>query len=65
VAQVGQQTGISEALITALDSNDYSAYGSDSRARSYIRRIAGAVGADPEPLIREYNRPTTAAASHR
>lgn len=50
MAQVGQQTGISEALITALDGNDYSAYGSDSRARSYIRRIAGAVGADPEPL---------------
>jgi cytoskeletal protein RodZ len=55
VAQVGQQTGIRETVITAIEADDYSACDSDSYARGYIRSIAGAVGADPEPLIRAYN----------
>jgi hypothetical protein len=55
VAQVGHQTGISEALITAVEGNDYSACGSDSYTRWYIRSIAQAVGTNPEPLIRRYN----------
>jgi cytoskeleton protein RodZ len=65
VAQVGHQTGISEASITAIEGNDYSACSSDSYARSYIHSIARAVGADPEPLIQEYdNGPTVAVADH-
>ena len=55
VAQVGQQTGIRETIITAIEGDDYSACGGDSYARGYIRSIARAVGADPEPLIRVYN----------
>ncbi len=55
VAQVGHQTGIRETIITAIEGNDYSACGGDSYARGYIRSIARAVGADPEPLVREYN----------
>jgi transcriptional regulator with XRE-family HTH domain len=55
VAQVGQQTGIRETIITAIEGDDYSACGDDSYARGYIRSIARAVGADPEPLIRVYN----------
>jgi transcriptional regulator with XRE-family HTH domain len=55
VAQVGRQTGISEAFITAIEGSDYSACGGDSHARSSIRRIARVVGADPEPLIQEYD----------
>jgi Helix-turn-helix domain len=54
VAQVGHQTGISEASITAIEGNDYSACSDDSYARWYIRSIARAVGANPEPLLREY-----------
>jgi cytoskeletal protein RodZ len=54
VAQVGHQTGISEASITGIEGNDYSACSDDSYARWYIRSIARAVGANPEPLIREY-----------
>src|SRR2546423_1868612 len=45
----------SHAFVTAIEGDDYSACGGDSYARGYIRSIAGAVGADPEPLIREYN----------
>jgi transcriptional regulator with XRE-family HTH domain len=54
VAQVGRQTGMSEASITAIEGNDYSACG-DSLTQSSIRSIARVVGADPEPLIHEYN----------
>ena len=55
VAQVGDQTGIRETIITAIEGDDYAACGGDSYARGYIRAIARAVGADPEPLIRMYN----------
>jgi cytoskeletal protein RodZ len=55
VAQVGDQTGIRETIITAIERDNYSACGGDSYARGYIRTIARAVGADPEPLIRSYN----------
>ena len=55
VAQVGDQTGIRETVITAIEGDDFSACGGDSYARGYIRIIARAVGADPEPLIRAYN----------
>ena len=55
VGQVGHQTGIPETIITAIEADDYSACGGDSYARGYIRSIARAVGADPEPLIRAYD----------
>jgi hypothetical protein len=54
VAQVGHETGIRETIITAIEGDDYSACGGDSHARGYIRSIARAVGADPEPLMRGY-----------
>jgi cytoskeletal protein RodZ len=53
LSQVSQQTRIREAIITRIESDDYSACGGDFYARGYIRSIAQAVGADPEPLIRE------------
>jgi hypothetical protein len=55
VAQVGHVTGIRETVIVAIEGDDFSACGGDSCTRRYIRSIARAVGADPEPLIREYN----------
>ena len=55
VAQVGDQTGIRETIITAIEGDDYAACGGDSYARGYIRTIARAVRADPEPLIHMYN----------
>jgi hypothetical protein len=55
VAQVGHQTGIRETVITAIERDDYSACGGELYVRGYIRSIAGAVGADPEPLIQEYS----------
>jgi cytoskeletal protein RodZ len=56
VAQVGHKTGIRETIITAIEGDDWSACDGDSYARGYIRSMAQAVGADPEPLISVYNK---------
>ena len=55
VSCLSDRARVRETIITGIESDDYSACGSDSCARGYIRIIARAVGADPEPLIREYN----------
>ncbi|HYB86708.1 MAG TPA: helix-turn-helix domain-containing protein [Streptosporangiaceae bacterium] len=55
VSQVSQRTGIPEKVVTDIEGGDYSACGGDYYARRHIRTIAGAVGADPEPLITEYD----------
>jgi cytoskeletal protein RodZ len=66
VAQVSQLTGISEAIITGIEDDDFSACGGDVYARRDIRSIARAVGADPGPLIEEYDvGPGGAAAARR
>jgi hypothetical protein len=54
VTEVSRQTRIRETIITGIEGNDYSACGGDLYVRGYIRSIAQAVGADPEPLIRAY-----------
>ena len=55
VTQVSQRTCIRETIIRGIERGDYSACGGDFYARGHIRSIARAVGADPEPLIREYD----------
>jgi len=54
VTQVSDQTRIRETVITGIEGDDFSACGGELYVRGYIRTIAGAVGADPEPLIRQY-----------
>lgn len=66
-AQVSQRTCIRETIIRGIERGDYSACGGNFYARGHIRSIARTVGADPEPLIREYDatqgapQPITAA----
>ncbi len=55
VSQVSGRTRIREAIITGIERDDYAACGGDFYARGHIRAIARAVGADPEPLVREYD----------
>jgi hypothetical protein len=55
VAQVSQQTRIRETIIAGIEGDDYSACGGDFYARGHIRAIAAAVGADPGPLIEQYD----------
>jgi hypothetical protein len=55
VAEVSQRTRIRQSVIQAIESDDFSDCGGDFYARGDIRAIARAVGADPEPLIRDYD----------
>ena len=55
VCEVSRQTRVREPIIRGIERDDYSACGGDFYARGHIRLIARAVGADPEPLIREYD----------
>jgi len=67
VTQVSQKTCIRETIIRGIEQDDYRACGGDFYARGHIRAIARVVGADPGPLIAEYDaahhapRPVTAA----
>jgi cytoskeletal protein RodZ len=67
VYEVSRQTRVRETIIRGIERDDYSACGGDFYARGHIRLIARAVGADPEPLIGEYDatvrsdEPVTAA----
>jgi transcriptional regulator with XRE-family HTH domain len=56
VAQVSERTCIREAIIRAIEKDDYSVCGGDFYARGHIRAIAKVVGSDPGPLIGEYDR---------
>jgi cytoskeletal protein RodZ len=55
VTQVSQQTRIRESVIRAIEQGDFSSCGGDFYARGHIRSIAGVVGTDPVPLIRDYD----------
>jgi cytoskeletal protein RodZ len=55
VTEVSHRTRIRETIIQGIEQDDYSACGGDVYARGHIRSIAHAVGADPGPLIREYD----------
>jgi len=62
VAQVSEQTCLREAVIEAIEGEDYSACGGDFYARADIRSIAKAVGTDSGPLIAEYEELRRAGA---
>lgn len=55
VSEVSGSTRIREVIIRGIERDDFSACGGDFYARGHIRAIAGAVGADPRPLIEEYD----------
>ena len=55
IAQVSRETRIRESIIRDIEQGDFSACGGDFYARGHIRSIAGFVGADPGPLISEYD----------
>jgi transcriptional regulator with XRE-family HTH domain len=54
VAELSERTRIRETIIAGIEHDDFSACGGDSYVRGYIRSIARAVGADPDPLIWQY-----------
>ena len=56
VDEVSDRTRIREAVIRGIEQDDYDACGGDLYVRGYVRAIAGAVGIDAQPLIREYDQ---------
>jgi len=78
VEQVARATRIRQTLVRAIEHDDYRLCGGDFYARGHIRNIAGVIGADPAPLLAEFDaahaegpppRPTevyeSEAATHR
>jgi transcriptional regulator with XRE-family HTH domain len=55
ITQVSERTRVRETIIRGIEQDDYGACGGDFYARGHIRSIARAVGADPVPLIAEYD----------
>jgi cytoskeletal protein RodZ len=55
VNQVSERTRIRQAIIQAIERDDYTPSGGDFYARGNIRDIARVVGTDPVPLIAEYD----------
>jgi len=55
VDEVSERTRIREAVIRCIEQDDYGACGGDLYVHGYVRAIAGAIGIDAQPLIREYD----------
>ena len=55
VADVSARTRIRQALIRDIEQDEFASCGGDFYARGHIRAIASVVGADPRPLISEYD----------
>ena len=55
VADISARTRIREALIRAIEHDEFDVCGGDFYARGHIRAIAAVVGADPGSLIGEYD----------
>jgi cytoskeletal protein RodZ len=55
VYEVSERTGIRETVIRDIERDDFDALGGDLYVRGYLRAIAGAIGLDPQQLIREFD----------
>jgi cytoskeletal protein RodZ len=54
VDELSERTRIRGTVIRSIEQDDFEACGGDLYVRGYVRAIAGAVGIDAQPLIREY-----------
>ncbi len=55
LGELSQRTRIRENILQDMEQDDYSSCGGDFYARGHIRAFATAVGADPQPLIDEFD----------
>ena len=55
MAEVSAHTRIREALVRAIEQDEFHSCGGDFYARGHIRAIAAVVGADPQELISAYD----------
>ncbi len=63
IDELSERTKIREAVIRCIEQDDYAACGGDLYARGYVRAIAGAVGIDAQPLIRDFDAGQAGAAA--
>lgn len=56
IDELSERTRIRKAVIQSIEHDEFDACGGDLFVRGYVRALAGAVGLDARPLIREYNR---------
>jgi cytoskeleton protein RodZ len=54
--QIEAATGVRTRYLRAIEAEDWNALPEEFYARSFIRKYAGFVGVDPEPLVTEYRR---------
>ncbi len=55
VDELSERTRIRGTVIRSIEEDDYEACGGDLYVRGYVRALAGAVGIDAQPLIREFD----------
>lgn len=55
VEEVSERTRIRGTVIRSIEQDDFEACGGDLYVHGYVRAIAGAIGIDAQPLIREYD----------
>jgi hypothetical protein len=63
VDELSERTRIRDSVIRSIERDDYEACGGDLYVRGYVRAIAGAVGIDARPLIREFDQERVHAAN--
>jgi cytoskeletal protein RodZ len=56
VEEVSAATRIRPAIIRAIENDDFDACGGAVYARGHLRSVAQVVGADPRPLVEEFDR---------
>ena len=59
IDELSERTRIRGTVIRSIEQDDYEACGGDLYARGYVRALAGAVGIDAQPLIREFDQGRT------
>ena len=65
VDELSERTRIRGTVIRSIEQDDYEACGGDLYVRGYVRALAGAVGIDAQPLIREYELGRAGQGSER
>src|SRR6185437_14387423 len=65
VDELSERTRIRGTVIRSIEDDDYEACGGDLYVRGYVRALAGAVGIDAQPLIREFDQGRANGAHER
>jgi cytoskeletal protein RodZ len=65
VDELSERTRIRGTVIRSIEEDDYAACGGDLYVRGYVRALAGAVGIDAQPLIREFDQGRANGANER